>query len=342
MTDDTTTGEFLWAIGGKKENDRTVEDTTVYSIPEDTWISSVNGELASMPHPVQGAGWTLYDGRIYSFGGKTEPHEGCSSLVQVYDIREDEWTIRADMPAARSKLGKYYPVVEDRYVFLFGGDDAGGRFNRVNWNWRFDLETETWDTDVADAPFSQSFPLPTYHDGWLYYTTGNTQQLGGQNNYPGALNQRYNPKTDEWQVVAPCPNPVTDGEGDKFRGEFHFLGGWNTNQEFYNPDRPNYVGPVKNQHIVYNYDTNSWRYEERLPGRWHHGGSRASEEYLWRYLGTIDEDVDHPVDQFTDQVEQHTNRIFRWDGEDWTEMSPAPVRKMNFGMVYSKIGPETA
>jgi hypothetical protein len=65
------------------------------------------------------------------------------------------------MPAARSKLGKFYPVVDGRYVFLFGGDDAGGRFHRVNWNWRYDLEAGSWNTGVADAPFSQSFPCPT-------------------------------------------------------------------------------------------------------------------------------------------------------------------------------------
>ncbi|WP_136689197.1 Kelch repeat-containing protein [Halorhabdus amylolytica] len=333
-------GEFLWAVSGKKENKRTVDDTTVYSIEEDKWYSSLNGELAPIPHPVQGAGWTLYDGKIYAFGGKTEPHEGCSNYVQRYDIGDDEWTVLEEMPSCRSKLGKFYPVIKDRYVYLFGGDDEGGRFSRVNWNWKYDLKTDSWDTDVADAPYSQSFPLPTYHDGWLYYSTGNTQSKGGQNNYPGALNQRYNPSTDNWQVVAPVPHPVTDGEGDKWNGELHFLGGWNVNEDFYNPEKDYYIGPVKNQHIVYNYDANKWRYEKPLPGRWHHGGARASKEYLWRYLGTIDEDVDHDVGQFTDQVEQHTNKIFRWDGEEWTEMSPAPVWKMNFGTIYTEIGPK--
>jgi hypothetical protein len=332
MTVTTGKGRFLWAIGGKIENAHTVDDTTVYSVNEDRWYSSVNGDLAPMPHAVQGAGWALYDGRIYCFGGKTEAHSGCSAFVQVYDIDTDQWTVLNEMPAARSKLGKFYPVVEDRYVFLFGGDDAGGRFHRVNWNWRYDLQTGSWDTDIAGAPFSQSFPCPTTHGGWLYYSTGNTQCKGPLNDYPGALSQRYNPRTDEWQVMAPCPHPVTDGSGDIWQGELHFVGGWNTNRTFYSEGCDHYVGPVKKLHVVYNYRANAWRYAPELPDHWHHGGVRSDGEHLWRYLGTTDEEAGEGEGQ-------HTNRLFRWDGETWTEMAPAPVRKMNFGTLYSNLGP---
>lgn|GEM_PF-5099477 len=326
-------GQFIWAIGGKIEDETTVGDTTVYSVEEDRWYSSLNGDLEPMPLSVQGAGWTLFKEKIYCFGGKTEPHRGPSAHVQVYDIKADEWEFLEEMPAPRSKLGKYYPVVEDRYVYLFGGDEERGRFHRVSWNWRYDLKKDCWDTGVADAPFSQSFPLPSYHEGWLYYSTGNTQSRGGQNNYPGALNQRYDPGADEWQVIAPCPHPVTDGSGDKWRGELHFLGGWNTNESFYREGCPNYVGPVKKHHVAFNYETNSWRYEASLPGHWHHGGTRAGKNYLWRYLGTIDEEAGEGADQ-------HTNKIFRWDGAEWKGKTPAPVKKMNFSTVLSAVGPQ--
>jgi len=49
-------GRFLWGIGGKIEDAYVVDDTTVCSVNEDRWYSSVNGELAPMPHPAQGAG----------------------------------------------------------------------------------------------------------------------------------------------------------------------------------------------------------------------------------------------------------------------------------------------
>lgn len=335
-------GKFLWAIGGKLEDDHTLNDTTVYNVMEDKWYSSVNDELTQMPHAVQGAAWTYYEGEIYCFGGKTDVHSGCSAHLQVYNIENDEWRLLEEMPEPRSKLGKYYPVVNDKYVYIFGGDNKSGRFSRVNWNWRFDLDNQEWNTEVTDAPFSQSFPFPTYHDDWLYYSTGNTQSKGKQNNYPGALNQRYNPKDDEWQVVAPAPHPVTDGSGDKFHGELHFLGGWNTNHEFYNPKKDHYRGPVKQQHLIYNYSSNSWRYASKLPARWHHGGARASEKYLWRYLGTIDEEIGREINQFENQVQQHTNKIFKWDGETWEEMNPAPIAKMNFGTVYTEIGPKNS
>lgn len=330
MTGEGTSGEYLWAVGGSTNGDEyATAEVTVYSVGEDTWYSSADGDLEPMPKAVRAAGWTLHDGTIFCFGGKHSEEEHSVADVQVYDIRADEWSRRGEMPKRRSKLGKSYPVVDGRYVYLFGGDTVEGRFNRVGWNWCYDLETDSWETDVADAPFTQSFPFPTLHDGWLYYSTGNTKRTGPQNNYPGALNQRYHPGTDEWQVVAPTPHPVTDGEGDQFRGEFHFLGGWNTNTAFYNEDREFYRGEVERQHVVYEYESNSWRYEELLPWGWHHGGARATEGYLWRYMGDIDEE-DH---------RRCSDRVFRWDGGDWEEMTPAPVAKWNFGPVYTTVAP---
>jgi len=332
LADVTDENGYLWAIGGKIEGEHAVADTTVYDVGADRWHSSADGELEPMPHGVQGAGWTLHDGTIVSFGGKTDVHTGQSAHVQAYDIAADEWTLREPMPEPRSKLGKFYPVVDGRYVHLFGGDTAAGRFDRVGWNWRYDLRKDAWDRGVADAPYAQSFPLPSAGEEWLYYATGNTQQRGGQNDYPGALNQRYHPGDDRWQVVANCPHPVTDGSGATFGGDLHFLAGWNTNREFYREDAAHYRGPVKRLHAVYDYDANAWRYESELPGHWHHGGTRASDGYLWHYLGTIDEEN-------REGANDHTDRIFRWDGTGWEEMRPAPVRKMNFGTVSSRTAP---
>jgi hypothetical protein len=237
------------------------------------------------------------------------------------------------MPEPRSKLGKFYPVIDDRYIYLFGGDSAQGPFNRVNWNWRYDLLNDTWKIGIADAPFSQSFPIPTYHNGCLYYSSGNTGNVPEQNTYQGALNQRYNPKKDKWEVMKPCPIPSTDGSGDKWHNELHIIGGWNTNEVFYNSKAENYKGPVKKQHIIYNYNANTWIFETELPGNWHHGGTLASKNFLWSFLGTIDEDIN------IRSPNPHSNRIFRWDGKIWTEMKEAPVRKMNFGTIFTRIGP---
>lgn len=327
---------YLWAIGGKIKEAHTLPDTTVYSVADDRWYSSVTGDLEPMPQAVSAAGWTLHDGQIYCFGGKTIATQATSrytDAVQVYDIEHDEWRQKDPMPAARSKLGKFYPVVADRYVYLFGGDTSEGPNHRVAWNWQYDLKQDTWNTDVTDAPFPQSFPCPSLHDGWVYYATGNTQRQAGQNDYPGALTQRYHPETDRWQVVSPCPHPVTDGSGAKWNNELHFLGGWNTNRDFYHDGAEHYVGPVKRQHVIYNYQRNSWRYASALPGHWHHGGCRATANYLWRYLGVIDEEM---ADEGADQ---HTDRIFRWDGDTWEERSPAPVKKNNFGTVKSLTEP---
>ncbi len=308
-------GHFLWAIGGKLEHQGCLDDTLVYNIGEDNWY-----RMEDMPIAVQGAGWSLYENKIYSFGGKTLPHRGASKLVQVYNIENDDWNILENMPYSRSKLGKFYPPINDK-IYLFGGDNESGRYNRVNWNWEYDLETGAWNTDVSNAPYSQSFPVVTRHDGWLYFTSGNTGSKGPINDYPGALNQRYNPSSDEWEVMSPVPDPVTDGSGDRWDGELHIIGGWDTNPGFDWVFDGNY-----DKHWIYDYDKDSWRYGPDLPDEWHHQGVRGSENYLWNYLGRIGL--------------LHVNKIFYRNGENWIEKSSAPIPgKMNFGNIYTRIGP---
>ena len=31
--------------------------------------------------------------------------------------------------------------------------------------------------------------------------------------------------------------------------------------------------------------------------------------------------------------------VFKWDGKIWSEMKQSPVSKMNFGAIYTTIGP---
>ncbi len=92
--------------------------------------------------------------------------------------------------------------------------------------------------------------------------------------------------------MTPCPIPTTDGSGDKWNNVLYVIGVWNINMNFYNQEKENYYGPVKKLHLVYNYDSNNWQFESNLPGHWHHGGVRASKDSLWRFLGTIYEDID--------------------------------------------------
>ena len=72
------------------------------------------------------------------------------------------------------------------------------------------------------------------------------------------MNQRYNPKSDTWEVLKLCPISSTDGSGDKRNNELHYLGGWNTNKRFYNKRDEYYKGPVEELHLVYNYDSETW------------------------------------------------------------------------------------
>ena len=167
----------------------------------------------------------------------------------------------------------------------------------------------------------------------MYYSTGNKGNEPEQNTYEGSLNQRYNPENDVWEVMVPCPNPTTDGSGEKWNNELYVIGSWNINLNFYNREKENYNGPVKKLHLMYNYDSNNWHFEYKLPRHWHLGGARASKDSLWRFVGTIEEDI------YIRSRNPRSNMIFRWNGMIWIEMKEAPVRKMNFGTIFTTLGP---
>lgn len=340
----TESGRYLWALGGKFECGDVIADISVYDTLEDRWISSSEGVIEPLPHPVQGAGWAYHDGKIYGFGGKSKHRSGCTDHVQVYDIKANMWSVLDPLPAPRSKLSKHYPVINGRYVYVFGGDSERGAFSRVDWIWRFDLIERAWKTDLKSAPHVQSYPIATAFDGWLYYTTGNTGQ-GMLSSYPGALNQRYHPEEDRWEVMAPCPMPVTDGDGDRLGDELHIVGGWNTNPWYYNPLRRRYAGSIKRAHLVYDYACDVWRAESELPYHCHHGGCRATVDRLYWYLGTVGEErrlLDATLrclGSRRSQERQHSNIIMSWDGEQWAEKKRAPKRRMNFGTIVTDIGP---
>jgi N-acetylneuraminic acid mutarotase len=114
----------LYLLGGLKDfpsNDTSGQkDALVYDPASDTWDS-----LPEMLHlRGNGARASVYDGKIYVFGGMASLSGTESFIVgkpERYDPGENTWTELADMPVP--VLGHMSLVYEDK-IYVFGGDSS--------------------------------------------------------------------------------------------------------------------------------------------------------------------------------------------------------------------------
>ena len=113
----------------------TVEE---YDPASDTWTKK-----ADMPTARKAPGTSVVDGKIYAIGGATgaeappvDPMGFILSTVEVYDPATDTWTMKADMPTARTFLST--SVVNGK-IYAIGGDVA-------LWPWSPIPTVEEYDT----------------------------------------------------------------------------------------------------------------------------------------------------------------------------------------------------
>lgn len=110
--------------------------------PDPLWMCSDDGSALA------------WDGGdfIYSFGGST-CSDGESSLFARYSISAKEWQPRAPVPTTVDDGGS---LVWDggRYIYATTGSDAP---NQGRGFYRYDLETQVWDTSLPELPCSVGY-----------------------------------------------------------------------------------------------------------------------------------------------------------------------------------------
>lgn len=135
----------LYAVGGVDSSHNVVSTNEAYDPQTDTWI-----ERQPMPTARHHLASAVVDGKLYAIGGRIlgngvprPVNEALTNLNdnEVYDPKQNNWTILSPMPTKRSGLAASSVNSE---IFVFGGQSLNGTFNS---NEKYDTESNIWTTD---------------------------------------------------------------------------------------------------------------------------------------------------------------------------------------------------
>lgn len=198
-------GQIL-AAGGETNNGLEFHrEAFLYDPAADNW-----SQVAPLPEPIAAGFAAVIDGKFYLFGGYT-PDRGARASTFVYDPGTNAWTENAPMPGG----GRYFAAgaVLDEKVYIFGGI---GHKNRLE---IYDPATDTWNAGAQAARSRAYATLTAGPDGYLYLT-------GGSIDYDVALfTERYNPNTDQWEILDGLDSIVRYNAASTFVGGRLFQSG---------------------------------------------------------------------------------------------------------------------
>lgn len=193
----------VYALGGFLEQNRNPDPNAyAYDVAADRWTA-----IAPLTRSRGAAAAVVLDGRIHIIGGAAEPTAERASIGwhEVYDPKEDKWSMRKPLPGARDHVGC---VAHDGRIHV-----VGGRFNTFEYNTALHHvylpDRDTWE---------ERKPLPTARSGHgLVVYRGRFFAMGGeagliehgrivQGRVFGQM-ESYDPVSDTWQRHAPLPTP---------------------------------------------------------------------------------------------------------------------------------------
>jgi len=301
-------GTTMWSDASTGQTRSEETQVLVYDIDR--------GEYQQLPPMTYGRSDMVaveYNDYLWAFGGD----ETGGDKVERYDLTSDSdtWEEMPSLNTGRYRLSTNGVVIDGNVYICCGGDKASPatRYKTVE---KYDLNNQTVDF-VSDAPVTQSFPMQSEYDGYLWLITGNSDDV------EAGLIQRYDPSTDSWDGPSNFtrhPFSVTDGAGTQVGDEWHFIGGWS-------PDGPN---PDPARHYAYSYDDDSWSEVRQLHGDYSHGKVKWDGTYLHRFGGRM----------------AYRERAFTWsawryhlDKGKQATAEPLPNPAWNMTLVYSETPP---
>ena len=98
----------------------------IYDTKTDTWTTKAELPTSIFPIPITGASACAVNRKIYVIGGGGTPQSQNTSTMRAYDSVTDTWTLKTNMPTARSNPTA---VVVDGKIFVIGGTPTSGHWN---------------------------------------------------------------------------------------------------------------------------------------------------------------------------------------------------------------------
>ncbi|MBD2502153.1 Kelch repeat-containing protein [Anabaena azotica] len=228
----------LYMVGGKTATTY-ISTLYIYNPATDSWTSGPN-----LPGPaVENPAVVEYNGKLYIFGGSTQPFSGAVTNSAVFDPTTSTWTSIAPMTTGRG--GATAGVLND-HIYVVGGLDAGGAsLASVE---VYNIATNTWNTATPMAT-PRDNPGSAVVAGKLYIFGGRTREANGTTvNGTLATVEIYDPTTNSWSAGAQMPTGRRAMSVGTLNNRIQVIGGEITN-----------TGGVFSQNEEYNPTTNSWR-----------------------------------------------------------------------------------
>jgi RNA polymerase sigma factor (sigma-70 family) len=207
----------------------------MYDPTTDAWTRK-----ADMPSARVGLSAAVVDGRIYAFGGVSEPD---SQKMEVYDPVTDAWTTKGDTPG----LGLWFPSsVVDGRIYAFGG--TGCRVVQ-----EYDPATDTWASKAEKPLLSWEGMCSSVVNGKIYVFGG---EINADTVVPNVF--EYDPATDGWEQKADMPTPRAGAAAAVVNEKVYIIGG-------HRPFTPLTLSPGIPTVEVYDPATDTWEKRMDMP-----------------------------------------------------------------------------
>ncbi|HEX6385083.1 MAG TPA: kelch repeat-containing protein, partial [Anaerolineae bacterium] len=230
----TALGGKLYAVAGKTSAgpQRTMY---IYDPATNSWTTgpSLPTAYAAVENPAVAA----YNGKLYVFGGSTDPFSGAVTSAAVFDPQTSSWTMLASMQTARG--GATAQVINGKIYVAGGLDVNGASLASVE---IYDPASNTWSSAAAMTTRRDNAGSAVL-GGMLYVFGGRTRDADGTEvNGTLATVEMYDPSANTWTARASMPTGrrtvvvgTLDGKAQVMGGERTSSGGSFEQNEEYDP-----------------------------------------------------------------------------------------------------------
>ncbi|GGG50899.1 ring canal kelch-like protein [Croceivirga lutea] len=198
-------GDNFYLIGGRGIKPLAIYDTLTNSC-------GTGKEPPMEIHHFQGV---AYNGKIYVIGAMTGkyPYETPVPNILIYDPKEDNWEMGAEIPKERRR-GSCGVVIDGDSAFLISGIVDGHNSTHVPWTDRFDFKTQKW-TVLHDAPRARDHFHAALGNGKIYAAGGRNSSYATKQTFELTIApiDVYDVKTDTWSTLEKAHNLPTERAG---------------------------------------------------------------------------------------------------------------------------------
>lgn len=148
----------VFIFGGHHDPKTRLNDTWFYDVKEASWHCVGDGENKTnqeskigAPQPRANSAATIYNGKIYMFGGHGGLNYARIAFNDLYcfDIATNEWSKIVPKNNPPEGRGGHSVLANENKIYVYGGWNSEMQFNNML---QFDLETEEWsDPDIFNG-----------------------------------------------------------------------------------------------------------------------------------------------------------------------------------------------